>query len=74
MTYQAKTKAAVKAAPNSLGKRLAKLAIKHDFSVQKIAKTTGASRVTVYHWFLGGTVTNAYQAAVNKLVLRLKKK
>ena len=74
MTYQAKTKALVKAAPRTLGVRLAKLAIKHDVSVQQIAEKTGASRVTVYSWFAGGGITNAYQAAVQKLVLRLTKK
>jgi DNA invertase Pin-like site-specific DNA recombinase len=74
MTYQTKTKALVKAAPSTLGVRLAKLAIKHGFSVQRISKATGASRVTVYNWFSGGGITNAYQQAVKKLILRLKNK
>ena len=74
MTYQAKTKALVKAAPRTLGVRLAKLAIKHNVSVQEVSAITGASRVTVYSWFSGGGVTNSYRAAIKALILQLQQK
>lgn len=73
MSYRAETKALVKAAPSTLGVRLGKLAIKQNFSVQEIARTTGATRATVYSWISGRSeVTNSYRAAVKALILQLQ--
>lgn len=73
MSYHAKTKALVKDAPSSLGVRLGRLAIKHNFSVQEIAKTTGATRATVYSWISGKSeVTNSYRVAVKALILKIQ--
>jgi transcriptional regulator with XRE-family HTH domain len=77
MPYFQKTKDGVrarKAANAPLGVRLAKLAVKLDFSVIEIAKKTGASRTTVYSWFSGKGVTNAYKAAVTNLIAELKQR
>ena len=75
MPYFKKTKDGLRkriGANAPLGVRLAKLAVKHDFSVIKIAAYTGASRTTVYSWFAGRGVTNAYKPAVTKLIAELK--
>jgi len=74
MAYHAHIIERVKKAPCSLGAQLGRLAIKHKVSVQEVARRTGASRVTVYSWFSGGGVTNAYQPAVKKLIETLKQK
>jgi hypothetical protein len=74
MAYHNKTKASVKSATPSLGVRLGKLAIKHEVTVQEIATTTGASRGTIYSWFKGGAVSNAYLKVVKGLVETLKTK
>ena len=77
MPYFQKTKDGVrgrKLTNAPLGVRLAKLAVKHDFSVIDIAKKTGASRTTVYSWFAGRGVTNAYKAAVTNLIGELKQR
>lgn len=68
MTYHTKTRIALKRAPSSLGVRLGRLAVRKNKSVQEIATATGASRVTVYSWFAGGTVSNAYRAIVTNLI------
>jgi len=75
MPYFQKTKDGLRAHKNAnapLGVRLAKLAIKRDFSVIDIARKTGASRTTVYSWFAGRGVTNAYKTAVTNLISELK--
>lgn len=72
MSYHTKTKQLVLAASKSLGVRLAKLAISKGLSVQQIALLTGASRSTVYSWFAGRGVTNAYRPIVNILIRRLR--
>lgn len=77
MPYLQKTKDGVrgrKLANAPLGVRLAKLAVKHDFSVINIAERTGASRTTIYSWFAGRGVTNAYKAVVTNLIDELKQR
>jgi hypothetical protein len=54
------------------GVRLARAAVKLDFSVQKIAFCTGATRATVYNWYNGHGVTRAYQSRVHQLTKILK--
>lgn len=72
MAYYSKTKAAVhKRRGRALGIQLAKLALARNFSVQQISEATGASRSTVYNWFAGTGVTNAYRAAVAQLIENL---
>ena len=64
---------AVKTIPaKTIGARLARLAMKHELSVVDIAKRTGASRTTVYNWFLGSGVSNAYLPRVEHLVGELR--
>lgn len=72
MSYHTKTKQIVRTAHRTLGVRLAKLAIIKGLSVQQIALLTGASRTTVYSWFAGRGVTNAYRPIVNILIRRLR--
>jgi transcriptional regulator with XRE-family HTH domain len=72
MTYRLTTQRNVRAAPSSLGARLGKLAVKRGLSVAQIALLTGASRTTIYSWFAGGTVTNAYRRTVEDLITQLR--
>lgn len=44
-----------KASARSLGVALGRLCIKHQISVQTVAKRFGVSRTTVYNWFTGVT-------------------
>lgn len=72
--YHQKTKQRLKAAPPTLGARLGRLAINKGLSVQQVATKTGASRTTIYSWFAGGGVTNAYKTAVEQLISELRTK
>lgn len=72
MTYQTKTRQSLKDAPSTLGVRLGRAAIRKNMSVQDIAARTGASRTTIYSWFAGGNVTNAYRTIVEALVKELR--
>lgn len=72
MSYHETTRQQLKDAPRTLGVRLGRLAIRKRISVQEIAAKTGASRTTVYNWFSGGGVTNAYKASVQALIQELQ--
>jgi transcriptional regulator with XRE-family HTH domain len=72
MAYHASTRQQLKDAPSSLGVVLGRLAVRKNKSVQDIAARTGASRTTIYSWFSGGTVTNAYRAPVQALIKELR--
>ena len=70
--YSALIRQRVKSGPSTLGIQLARLAISREISVQEIAQLLGASRVTVYNWFAGKRITNAYVPRVKLLVQILK--
>ena len=70
--YTPKIKARVKAGPNTVGLQLARLAILRSISVMEIAYLLGASRVTVYSWYSGKQITNAYVPSVTQLISILK--
>jgi hypothetical protein len=75
MPYFQKTKDGLRKRTGSkapLGVQLGKLAVKSDYSVVRIAAYTGASRTTIYSWFAGKGVTNAYKASVSRLITELK--
>ena len=72
MAYHTNTRLLVRVRARQLGPTLGKLAVKRDLSVQRIANLTGASRTTVYTWFAGGTVTNAYRRTVERLISSLR--
>jgi|JI10StandDraft_1071094.scaffolds.fasta_scaffold304561_2 hypothetical protein len=55
-----------------LGIQLGKLAVAKDVSVIDVSAQTGASRTTVYNWFAGGSVTNAYEHVVREVISTLK--
>jgi hypothetical protein len=55
-------------APKTIGNQLGRWAIHLDFPVIKIAQATGATRQTVYNWFKGGEVLQAYKNNVNTLI------
>lgn len=74
MTYHKSTLQRIKKTPSTLGVRLGRLAVRHKLSVQEIAARTGASRTTIYNWFAGRGVTNAYCPAVEELIAELKNK
>lgn len=68
MAYHKTTLLALKTAPSSLGVRLGRLAIRKKVSVQEIANRIGASRPTIYSWFMGHGVSNAYKERVQALI------
>ena len=72
MPYHARTKATIKLTAKTLGSQLGTLAIKKNLSVQHIAQITGASRTTVYSWFAGKGITNAYRSTVADLIKKLR--
>lgn len=75
MPYFQRTKDGVKQnKAAALGVRLAKLAVKREYSVVQIASYTKASRATIYSWFAGRGVSNAYKPIVNKLIDELKQR
>lgn len=72
MAYHTKTKQLVRRASQGQGSKLGKLAVAKGLSVNQIALITGASRSTVYSWFSGKGVTNAYRPIVQVLINRLR--
>lgn len=74
MAYSPQTIKRVRSGGKSLGVKLGKLALKHKLSVQDIAGRSGATRATVYRWFYGYGVSNAYRAIVEQLIAKLQAK
>lgn len=72
MAYTPQIRAKLKRAPSSLGVQLGRAAIALDFPVTDVARATGASRMTVYNWYSGREVTNAYRRHVQTLITILK--
>lgn len=72
MAYHHETRKRVMRGPKTLGAQLGRAAIKKGLSVQQVATMIGATRMTVYNWFAGGNVTNAYKPAVERLLTELK--
>lgn len=68
MPYSEKTIATVMHAPRTLGTRLGRWCVHHDFSVMRVARCTGATRQTVYNWFSGGEMLAPYADRVEVLV------
>lgn len=69
MAYFERTKrAAGKYRGNALGPKLAFLATRTEFSVQRIASCTGATRQTVYGWFRGRSIAPFYRPRVSALL------
>ena len=68
MAYSDTVKQSVKVAPKTLGNQLGRWAVHLDFPVIEVAKFTGATRQTVYNWFSGTEVTNAYRTRVQSLL------
>lgn len=70
--YSKAIKQRVKAGPNTPGLQLARAAVKHEISIQDIASLLGTARMTVYNWYNGGNVANAYRSRVQELINILK--
>ena len=68
MAYSENIRFEVAKAPKTIGNQLGRWAIHLDFPVIKIAQATGATRQTVYNWFKGGEVLQAYKNNVNTLI------
>lgn len=68
MAISSTLKAAILKAPQTKGNKLGRLAIERDLSVIRISKATGATRQTVYNWFVGGRVAPFYAKDVNTLI------
>lgn len=74
MSYHTKTRIALRTAPNTLGVRLGRIAVRRGISVIDVAAKIGASRATVYSWFMGKAVSNAYRKPVEKYLQELTAK
>jgi len=72
MPYHSSTRRILKDAPATLGVRLGRLALRKRVSVQDIAKRVGASRPTIYNWFTGSNVSNAYKERVAALIKEIQ--
>lgn len=72
MAYHLTTKTLLRDTPMTMGVRLGRLALRRRVSVQEIAERTGASRTTVYSWFAGRGITNAYRKPVEALIKELR--
>lgn len=73
MSYHLKTKTALRnLTGKSGGTLLGLLAIRKGVSVSDIAAITGASRTTIYSWFNGGTISNAYAKPVSDLIIKIR--
>ena len=73
MSYTAATIEAVERAPRGLRKTLARAAIKLGMPIAQVARAVGATRWTVYRWFRGHEVSNAYRQRVTEVALILEK-
>lgn len=58
----------IRTAPKTFGTKLARLALRRQFSVLHVAACTGATRTTVYNWYSGKGVTPAYRQRVTQLI------
>jgi hypothetical protein len=72
MSYRKHVHDAVKTSGDSLGPQLGRAAVRLGFPVARIAVATGATRATVYSWFYGNQVSNAYRTAVSTLTAILQ--
>jgi len=73
MRYYSNTiKQRVQSGPDTIGLQLARQAIAKDIAIREIAYLLGAARMTVYNWYNGKAVTNAYTQRVNQLINILK--
>ena len=72
MPYSKEVVDALKKAPKTLGTQLGRWAIHLDLPITKLAKATGATRMTMYNWFAGGTVTHGYRERVGEVLSVLR--
>jgi hypothetical protein len=68
MPYSENIRFEVSKAPKTIGNQLGRWAIHLDFPVMKVSQATGATRQTVYNWFKGGEVLQAYKNNVQTLI------
>lgn len=73
MRYYSDTiKKRVRTGGKTPGLQLARLAVTHGVSVMEVADCVGAARQTVYNWYAGRGVTNAYLPRVERLIKKLQ--
>lgn len=68
MAYATALISSTQKAPQSEGNKLGRQAIRLNFSVIRIAKATGATRQTVYNWFVGRPIAPYYTPRVTALI------
>jgi hypothetical protein len=68
MAYRPDLVSSIQKNANTDGNKLGRQAVRLDFSVIRIAKATGATRQTVYNWFLGKPVAPYYVSRVTELL------
>lgn len=72
MPYRTKVAEKIRSAEATDGKRLGLEAMRLDFPVTQIARATGATRQTVYNWFVGKPIAPYYAERVTKMLQILK--
>lgn len=68
MPYSKKIRAAVDTGQRTLGNKLGRWSIILNFPVHRVALATGATRQTVYNWFVGGEVAVPYRERAQALL------
>lgn len=68
MAYSSAFIESINSTKQTEGNKLGREAVRLDFSVIRISKATGATRQTVYNWFIGKPVAPYYAASVTKLL------
>ena len=66
--YSPAVRSRVAGRATTLGRALAKQAVKKEMSVLQLCYLLGTSRGTIYGWYAGGTVSNAYKDRVQELI------
>ena len=71
MAYSQQVIDTVSKSPKTLGNQLGRWAVHLDFPVTKIAYASGASRQTIYNWFMGVHTPGPQQATKIKELFAL---
>ena len=67
-TYSDHVEQRIRQAPDGLGRKLGRIALKRGYTVLWLSAQLGAARVTVYRWLAGHPVSNAYRGVVEDFI------
>lgn len=66
--YSQTVQRAIAKGPKTLGNQLGRWACNRGLPITKLSLATGATRQTLYNWFAGGNVTQAYRERVQEIL------